>query len=176
MQMDTKKLKEAQVSSGGVYFRDGAYELTVKTVTYKEGFKGKSVIWEFVVDKASPNPPPADLLKAGESMEFITPNQPGTSASWVLSLEGKGAGSAYSNHKTILTACNGEPIEDEELGDFNNAAVDEKVQALRGVAVRMTTVRKRTSTGGIFTNYKFEPMPSANDEKSIAARRKAIES
>lgn len=55
MDLDTifKNMEDASVTQKGTFFNGGLYDLTLESIEYRDGFKGKSVIAKFKVDTST---------------------------------------------------------------------------------------------------------------------------
>jgi hypothetical protein len=148
-----QKLKKANASGTGNNFRDGKYRAVVKSMGFKEGFKGTRYQVEFVVMNAQKVP--VVSVKTGQPLD-ITPNPVGSTVDWLCvrldDLEQPGAGNLKRFILDLVGAS--DATEDDYFETLQELSdVDENGDALpaeqrqepgKGMCVDIETVRKET--------------------------------
>lgn len=79
----------SKLSQRGDNFRDGDYELVLKRALFNEGFKGTSLIFEFLVLSSARVQVDPKMLRVGEKAEDCLPNGEGSTVSTVYKMDTK---------------------------------------------------------------------------------------
>lgn len=150
-----QKLKKANMSGAGNNFRDGKYRLCIKSMGFRDGFKGTRYQVEFMIvnsQKVTVVSP-----KTGQQLD-IAPNSVGSTADWLCTkLDNQEQPGAGNLKKFVLTLVNNlEASEDDyfatlqELSDVDEAGdplpQDQRQNPGRGMLIDMETVRIETKT------------------------------
>ena len=146
------EIVNAEVFGRGNRFRDGRYELEIKKFFLNKGYKGKCIICEFEVEKAT------------ATVKDVAPNEVGSKVSAVFKIfEGGDAGKmAKTNLKSLLINVAGVDAADVDADELKEAlkdALDEKKQALVGRKVgnetNRSTIQKGPRAGeeGVWNNF-----------------------
>ncbi len=155
-------MAKAEIFGAGNYMEEGLYVVETKNVFVKEGFKGKSFIFEFTVIESN-----------------NAAHAPGTSGSWVLKFTFGNitrlvmALLGYENTKEnqqnetirkevelIVRAACGSDTAKKELGDVYSDGM------LIGIRVKLETTKRKTAPttekpqGGVHTNHDWSPLPA----------------
>lgn len=132
-----EKIAKARASAGGNYIRDGKYRFLVHRLLLEDKFSGTCFIAEL------------EVVSAEAQFPDITPNQPGTMASYAVNLDGNGKQSAPGNIKAFVLALLG--FEENEVSDGDVAeALDgltSDAQPGRGMYIDTETWRKQARSG-----------------------------
>lgn len=150
-----QKLKKANASGAGNNFRDGKYRAVVKSMGFKDGFKGTRYQVEFVIMNAQK----VDVVsvKTGQKLD-VTPNAVGTTVDWLCVKLDNAEQPGASNLKRFVLDLVGQPeaSEDDYLATLAELSdVDENGDALpeadrqepgKGMLIDIETVRVETKT------------------------------
>lgn len=172
-------METATSSSTGEYFHPGTMTLKVRSIKYKEGFKGKSVIGEFEVLETNNSVQLEDDTRTGDPV--------GCNRSYIVKLDKP---QAQGDIKNLFLAILGYdpntfgdpakyPKQHAEASDYAKSAIDSEYAAklakknkcsieevsVVGLKVCLEAFVKKTQKGGDFTIHNWYP---AEDEGEAA--------
>ena len=154
-------MAKAQMNSKGNYMGEGVYRIRSKSLKAKDGFKGKSLIFEF------------EIVESNNQA-----HAPGSSGSYVVKLDKP---QAFGDIKALIFALamdlDPKSVKSPEQDPQTHAQAAELVKAaldpaaakalgvepdfLVGLELRLETIKIKTQKGGDFTVHNWSPLSTS---------------